>query len=41
MVRSVKHKGVTKFSGTLDAIYRYLIQTWGSAENAYEAGVKS
>ena len=40
MVQSVNHKGVTKFSGTLEAIYRYLIEHWGSVDKAYEVGVK-
>jgi hypothetical protein len=37
---TIAHKGILRFSGSLTSVMGYLKEHWGSAEQAYEIGVR-
>lgn len=40
MIFRVSYKGITKHSGRLGSVFDFLVRQWGSAEKAFEIGVK-
>ena len=40
MIFRVSYKGITKHSGRLESVFDFLVKQWGSAEKAFEIGVK-
>jgi len=40
MIFRVSYKGITEHSGRLESVFDFLAKHWGSAERAFEIGVK-